>query len=51
MANKPTQAQQIAINADRLSPEQREIENQIQEEKRRWTWFDSLCVASLQTKR
>ena len=42
----PNANQQITINIDRLSPKARELETQIAEEKKRWLWFDHLCVDS-----
>jgi len=42
----PLQSQQIAINPDHLNPKQRELEKQIEEEKKRWRWFNGFCVNS-----
>ena len=47
----PKQTQQISINADRLHPKAREIEEQIKMEKRRWLWFDMLCVGAKPNKK
>lgn len=42
----PSRKQQIAINPDHLNPQQRKIEEQIAEEKKRWNWFNKLCINS-----
>lgn len=43
--NKPKQASQISINADRLAKKKRkEVDELIEMEKRRMMWFEVLCV-------